>query len=192
MSKRLGILGGAFDPIHYGHLLLAAEARQQLELDQVIFVPTAQSAHQQKDIATPFLHRYKMTELALAAYPEFVASDIEEKLGGTSYTVKTLTALAQLHPDASLFFLLGADNFEQLDTWFEPEKLPELATLAVVARTGSKLPKTLPEQALEVRMPRIDISASEIRERVGQGRSIRVLVSHEVESYIESERLYRG
>ena len=192
MSRRLGILGGAFDPIHYGHLLLAAEAHYQLELDKVLFMPTFKSAHKHKEIGTPYQHRLAMLKLALAKQPEFAITEIEKKLGDISYTVKSLAALHQEQPEAEFFFLVGADNVEQLKTWFEPERLTELATLAVVARPGHQLPIGLSEKVVKVEMPLIEISASAIRGRVKSGASIRFWTPREVEDYIASEGLYCG
>ena len=192
MSERLGILGGAFDPIHFGHLLLASEAHHQLKLDRVLFLPTFESAHQNKKIDTPYMHRVAMTELAIAAYPEFEICDIERRLGGTSYSVKTLEALAKEYPDAKFIFMIGADNVEQLDTWFEPERLTQLATLAVVARPGHKLKIEESEKVVFLNMPQIGISASLIRKRVREGVPVRMLLPAVVERYIKNEGLYGG
>lgn len=192
MNERLGILGGAFDPIHFGHLLLASEAHYQLKLDRVLFLPTFESAHQHKKIDTPYARRVAMTEVAIAGYPEFEICDIERRLGGTSYSVKTLEKMKEEYPQAEFFFIIGADNVEQLETWFEPERLTELATLAAVARPGHKLEIEESEKVVRLEMPEIGISASMIRKRVGAGTPIRLLVPPAVERYIEEEKLYRG
>ncbi len=192
MSKRIGILGGAFDPIHYGHLLLASEAAYQLKLDQTLFIPTFISAHQNKEILTPFTDRYAMVAAAVADVKSFVVSDIESGLSGRSYTVNTLRELKKHYRKHEFFFLIGADNLEQLGTWHEPEELTKLATLAVGSRPdySPQLPD-LPN-VVSFEMPLLEISASDIRRRVEQGIPIAYMVPPVVEKYIKKRGLYRG
>ncbi|MCK4858439.1 MAG: nicotinate-nucleotide adenylyltransferase [candidate division Zixibacteria bacterium] len=191
MSKRLGILGGAFDPVHYGHLLLAAEASHQLQLQRVLFIPTYHSAHQHKEIETSYEHRYAMLQLALSDHHDFDLSDIERHLGGVSYTVKTLERLKAQLSDTHFFFIIGADNLVHLDSWHQPEELVKLATLAVATRPGytPKLPDL--DNVTSFPMPLIEISASIIRERASNGIPIRLLVPRAVEDYITGKGLYQ-
>lgn len=192
MSKRIGILGGAFDPIHYGHLLLASEAAYQLKLDQTLFVPTFISAHQHKDIHTPFADRYAMVAAALTDVKSFIVSDIESGLSGRSYTVNTLKELKKHYRKGEFFFLIGADNLEQLGTWHKPEELTKLATLAVGSRPGYS--PDLPDlpNVVTFDMPLLEISASDIRRRVERGIPISYMVPQVVEKYIKKRGLYRG
>jgi nicotinate-nucleotide adenylyltransferase len=192
VSKRIGILGGAFDPIHYGHLLLASEATHQLKLNLAVFVPTFISAHKNKRIRTPFTDRFAMVAAAVADVRSFVVSDIESGLSGRSYTVNTLKELRKHYRKDEFFFLIGADNVEQLRTWHKPEELTQLATLAVASRPGysPKLPD-LPN-VVTFEMPLLEISASDIRSRVKQGIPIAYMVPPVVEKYIKKRGLYRG
>jgi nicotinate-nucleotide adenylyltransferase len=192
VSERIGILGGAFDPIHLGHLILASEARSQLNLDLVLFVPTYQSAHQNKEIATPFVHRCSMVAEAISGNPDFRLSDVECRLKGRSYTVQTIQALQQEYTDASFVLIIGADNFEQFDTWHEPERLLSMTTIAVAGRPGHAIaPSQSKWQPAVIDMPLIGISASDLRRRVRAGISIRFLVPPVVDDYIAQTGLYR-
>lgn len=192
MSKRIGILGGAFDPIHFGHLVLAAEASNRLELNLTLFVPTFHTPHQHKEISTSFEDRCAMVGIAIDRYDDWLLSEVEQKIEGTSYTVKTLQKLQAIYPRDDLFFLIGADNLAILDTWYQPEEIVKLATLAVAARPGFSPELPALENVITFDMPLIDIAASNIRERIRTETSIRMLVPPEVEDYIMSKRLYHG
>ena len=190
MSERLGVLGGAFDPIHLGHLILASEAKRQLDLHRVLFVPTYQSAHQDKIIATTFEHRCAMARVAVSGQAHFIVSDIESRVTGKSYTVGTLSLLKDIYRDSSLFFIMGADSLEQFDTWHEPDKVLKLATVVVADRPGHE-PELRGKSIKLIEMPLIDISASEIRRRVHDGMPIRFMVPEAVEEYIVRAGLYQ-
>jgi nicotinate-nucleotide adenylyltransferase len=190
VNEKLGILGGAFDPIHYGHLLLASEAVHRLGLSRVLLVPTYLSAHEHKEIRASFADRCALVTAAIADFAEFELSEVERQLRGKSYTVKTLKRLRELYPHQRLHFLIGADNLEQLDGWYRPEELVELATLAVGSRPGYE-PKLPPlANVVTFEMPLIEISATAIRRRVREGVPIRLLVPPEVERLIRSKGLY--
>jgi len=199
---RLGLLGGSFDPVHYGHLLLAECCREQCRLDKVVFLPTAVPPHKQDRRLTPAELRIEMLELAIAGHPAFSVSRYESQRGGINYTVDTLTHFHQEDPQRELFFLMGADMLRDLPGWREPARVCELATPVVVRRgeaggldfdcLGGVAPPERIEQIRrhQVEMPEIGISGTEIRQRATQGRSIRYLTPRAVERYIELEGLY--
>ena len=194
MSTRIGLLGGSFDPPHNGHLLAAGDALEALGLDCVMFIPAAiqplkAEAHDERASAD---HRLAMTRLLVDGDSRFSVNAMEIDRGGLSYTVETLSALASQLPSSELFWLAGADVLRTFAKWRDPEKVVELATLVVLRRAGeppdvSDLPG--PPQFIESR--RIDISSTEIRQRVRAGKSIRGFVPDAVAKYIASAGLYR-
>ena len=198
---RLGLFGGSFDPVHYGHLVLAEQCREQCRLDEVWFVPTRNPPHKRDRLLTPAEERVEMLELAVAGYPVFQVSRIELDREGLTYTVDTLQ---QLHNDASereLFFLIGADSLMDLPHWRQPQRIGQLATIVAVNRGDRPLPSpadlqhtlgpNLAARVQLVTMPGIDLSSTDIRRRVREGRSIRFLVPRAVEVYIAEKGLYR-
>ncbi|MEM7316925.1 MAG: nicotinate-nucleotide adenylyltransferase [Planctomycetota bacterium] len=199
---RLGIFGGSFDPIHYGHLILAECCREQHALDRVWFVPTAVSPHKIGAEPVSAAARCEMLKLAIGGHVPFDICKIEIERGGVSYTVDTLTAIKDEHPEAELFFLMGADSLADFGSWREPARICELAKVVVVSRPGSGDPdfdslngvvdaKVAEEiRSLHVQMPQIEISSSEIRARVAEGRTIRFQTARAVEKYIETNQLY--
>lgn len=192
MSDRIGVLGGAFDPIHLGHLILASEAKSQLNLDLMLFVPTFESAHQQKTIATSFTHRCAMVTAAITGIDAFRLCESENRFVGRSYTVQTIDALRQEYPVSQLVFVMGADSLEQFDTWREPERLLSMITVGVAGRPGHAIVQSSSsQQIVSIDMLQIDISSSDIRRRVRAGLPIRFLVPSAVEAYIQKEGLYQ-
>jgi len=199
---RLGLFGGTFDPVHYGHLLLAECCREQCRLDEVLFLPAATAPHKQDRESTPAEPRIEMLELATAGHTAFSVSRYETDRGGINYTVDTLSHFRQEFAQDELFFLLGADMLNDLHTWRESARVCELATIVVVNRPGSggidfeRLGRIANAQQVEaiqrhqVEMPQIDLSSSEIRRRVAEGLSIRYQVPRAVEKYIEAHELY--
>ena len=199
----LGILGGTFDPIHVGHLAIAEEAREALGLERVLFVPAALPPHKaDREISSP-THRLAMVELAIAGNPAFVASRIELERAGPSYTFETPERLSDLatadgrEPD--LTFILSVEAFRALPTWRRPERILELARLAVVPRDGypdasrALLAEHFPgreDRAVFLSGPRLHLSGSELRERAAHGRSLRYLVPDAVATYIGDHSLY--
>jgi nicotinate-nucleotide adenylyltransferase len=200
---RLGIYGGSFDPVHYGHLLLAECAREQLHLDQVWLIPAAVPPHKQEREQAPAKARFEMLELALAGNDWLRPSNLEIERGGVSYTVQTLLDVKNSQPDASLFLLMGADSLRDLPTWREPERICELALPAVVRRGGSPEPefgvlapfvsaeRLAQIRASQVEMPLIELSSTDLRERAAAGQSLRFRTPRAVEKYIETHGLYR-
>lgn len=193
---RIGIYGGAFDPVHVGHLLLAEQCREQCRLDEVWFVPTGQPSHREPLRATA-AQRLDMLSFATAGVREFVVSRLEIDRASVSYTVDTLRQIRVDRPHDELCLLIGADSLRDFMTWREPESIAELAEIVAVNRgTDSAtnwlagLPNEVSQRVRFVEMPGIAISASDIRSRVAASRSIRFLVPRAVEVYIQERKLY--
>ena len=204
----VGVLGGTFDPIHVAHLAVAEEAREALGLVRILFIPAAMPPHKVDRPVSPAEHRLAMVELAIAGNPAFEASRIELDRTGPSYTVDTLEALSAARdgdaggagePSPELVLILSSEAFRQLRTWRRPERILELARLAVVPRDGypavgrALLAEHFPgreERAVFLRGPRLRLSASELRERAANGRSLRYLVPDAVAAYIGDHALY--
>lgn len=196
----MGIFGGTFDPVHYGHLVLAEQCREQLALDEVRLVPAAQPPHKPNHLITPGDQRAEMLEYAIAGHPRMQVDRRELTRSGPSFTVDTLESLKSEDATRELFLLLGADSLFEFPTWRDPRRILELATVAAVNRPGAPaldlapLRKTLGTTADAIRLvtiPGCDLSASDLRQRVREGKSIRYLVPRAVECYIEQHQLYR-
>jgi nicotinate-nucleotide adenylyltransferase len=191
---KLGVFGGTFDPIHFGHLRAAENALEGLELDRVAFVPAGTPPHRAEPSSSA-LDRYAMTALATAGHPRFAVSDVELRRDGPSYTVDTVAALRRENPDALVFVIVGSDTFPEMTTWKEHERLMELCTVAVVARPGEGSETgaggELRKGVARVEGPGLAISASAVRSRVRQRKSVRYLVPDAVADYIEKRALYR-
>jgi nicotinate-nucleotide adenylyltransferase len=201
----IGVLGGTFDPIHIGHLVIAEEATIKLGLSEVLFVPAGQPWLKLDHNITPAVHRVEMVRRAIANNPHFKLCTLEVERLGPSYTVDTLTVLRkQLGSEASLFFILGRDTLAELPLWKEPQKVVQLCRLVVAPRpvlsevegSGSRdlkhLEKAMPgllDKVIQLDMPVIGISSSEIRQRLAQGLSIRYLVPPEVEKYMTEHNI---
>lgn len=197
---KLGVLGGTFDPIHLGHLLIAEQARDELDLEQVLFVPAGSPPHKPDQMIAPDHHRLAMLELAIATHPAFALSRVDMDRPGPSYTADTLALLrAEWGPTVRLHFILGSDSLAELLTWHQPWRLIQQARLAVADRPGlevdlAELERGLPglNAAVDwVSMPEVGISATDIQRRVQTGRSIRYQVPAAVEDYILRHGLYR-
>jgi nicotinate-nucleotide adenylyltransferase len=189
---RLGIFGGSFDPPHLGHLLPVIDAAELLGLDAVRFVPAAIQPFKAGRATAPAVDRLAMTEGLVAGVPGFSADATETDRAGLSFTVETLTAIADSAPGADLVLLLGADAFRLFHQWREPERIRTLASVAVLVRGGDGLPDVgghAGVQLLQTR--RVDISSTELRARVASGRTIRGFVPDAVADYVARHRLYR-
>ncbi|MDP1797834.1 MAG: nicotinate-nucleotide adenylyltransferase [Planctomycetaceae bacterium] len=195
---RIGLYGGTFDPIHLGHLILAEQCREQLQLDAVWFIPAGEPPHKPPGGRTPGRQRLEMLELAIAGHDRFQALDIEVNRSGPSFTVETLTELHQPHPSTDFWWLMGADAVRDFPTWREPERIVTLARLGAVNRGGIPIPEAITarerfgDRIDDVTMPTITLSSSDIRQRVSEGKSVRYLVTRSVEVYIQQHGLYRG
>jgi nicotinate-nucleotide adenylyltransferase len=200
-SERIGVFGGSFDPVHMGHLTIAQDAVEQLELNRLIFVPAAVPPHKQGKTLVEGRHRFEMLQLATEANLSFEVSDMELQRGGISYTFDTMTQIQFEHPGAELFFIVGLDSLVELHLWKNIEQLLELCTVVPFARGGED-PARIAEQiqlsngwktkllGRLIRIHEIEISASEVRMRLAEGLSIRYLVPPEVEMYIAEHHLY--
>lgn len=189
--RRIGVIGGTFDPIHHGHLLLARFALEKVPLDEVLFIPAADPPLKQGAYA-PAEERWAMVQLAVAGCPDFAASRLELDRPGKSYTVETLGLLRQLYPHAVLFFIIGADNIAQLDTWHDLEGIFAHCTVVVGARPGEVKggdPKLLARLRF-IATPLIELSSTEIRTRRAAGLPIRYMVPEAVEAHIRAKGLY--
>ncbi len=197
---KTGILGGTFDPIHNGHIKLAEEAKVRLSLDEVIFVPAGKPWLKAGSYISAAEHRVKVVRLAIETYHCFKLSTVEVDRAGATYTIDTISELrAQLGEGEELFFILGWDSLARLPHWRDAAKLITMCHLVAVPRPGYELPDRdkleaavpgLKQNLILLDRPRIDISATEIRQRVAQGLSIRRLVPRAVERYIRKNRLY--
>ena len=193
---KIGVLGGSFDPIHNGHLVATQHVANQLGLQQVLFVP-AGNQWQKTQLAgveqTDSKHRLAMTRLAIAGNPLFSASSIDVDRGGATYTVDTLTELQQAHPNAKLFFILGADAIAGVESWKDSEKLFDLATFVAVSRPGFQLqvPERFKDRVIQIQMESLDLSSTECRERALSGQELTGLVPDAVITYIRENNLYQ-
>ena len=198
MSRRIGVMGGTFDPIHHGHLVAAEEARWQFDLDRVVFVPTGQPWQKPVGVS-PAEDRYQMTVIATASNPAFTVSRLEIDHQGPTYTVDTLRRLRAQQPgDSRLFFITGADAVLQILTWKEPDQVLALSEFIAATRPGfdlASLVDQLPDAAGRVHrmdIPSLAISSSDLRGRVARGAPIRYLVPDGVARYIHEHGLYRS
>ena len=199
---RLGLIGGTFDPIHLGHLIVAEEARACVPLDEVWCIPTGWPWMKEGCYLSPGFHRNAMVELAIASNPFFRASTLELSRPGNTYTVDTLKQIAaQVGPGTELFFILGVDSLAQFPRWRRPECILALCSLVVVPRPGHAaydpavldgLGTAATERVMWMEGPHSEISSSDIRQRVREGRSIKYRVPEAVEEYIYRHGLYRG
>lgn len=180
-AVKLGLLGGSFNPIHLGHLVMAQAAREQLGLDRVILMPAPRPPHKDPRELAPDRHRLAMARLAARGTPWLRVSDLEFRRRGPSYTIDTVEALG-----GNLTLIIGQDTLGEIDTWRESRRLRRLVTLAVYRRPGSRA-----RSVKWIDGPRIDVSARDIRARVRAGRSIRFWVPLPVEKYIVAKGLYR-
>jgi len=196
----IGVLGGTFDPVHNGHLIVAEEVKTRLNLAEIIFVPAGQPWLKADKPISPAEHRLQMLRLAIADKPYFKLSSIEIERTGPSFTVDTIAELrGQLGSEDELFFIFGWDSLAELPQWREPSRLIKMCYLVAVPRPGYPRPKLkaleviirgLSQRVMLMKEPEIDISASAIRERVARGLSIRHLVPEPVNRYIKEHGLY--
>ena len=199
---RVGIFGGTFDPIHCGHLVLAEQCREQCRLDEVWFVPAGQPPHKAGVTITEAKFRREMIEFAISGNSSFRLNSLELNRAGPSFTVTTLEQLHAEHADHELFLMIGADSLLDFPRWRDPQRILELATVIALNRGDQPLPNReeirnlcgglADSRIISARMPGIDLSATEIRNRCREGRSIRYLVPRAVEIYIDQHGLYRS
>lgn len=199
-KKKLGIMGGTFNPIHNGHLLLAEMARDELKLDQVLFMPSGNSYMKDSASIVSKKDRIQMTALAISDNPYFKLSLLETERQGATYTCDTLTELRELMPEHDLYFILGADSLFSIDRWKNPEMIMQNCVLTASVREGSL--KDIEEKAEDLKerfrarihlLPErnIDISSTEIRRRLKEGRSVKYMLPDQVLHYIRENNLYQ-
>jgi nicotinate-nucleotide adenylyltransferase len=189
---RLGLFGGSFDPPHIGHLLTAGDALEALALDKLVFIPAAVQPLKVGRAAAAPEHRLAMVRYMADDDPRFDVDSIEIERPGLSFTVDTLAAYAARYPDAERFLIVGADILPTFHQWRSPERIAELATIAVLKRMdGTPDLRSIPGRTVLLPTRRLDISSTEIRERVRDGRTIRGFVPEAVAAYITAQRLYR-
>ena len=201
-KKKVGILGGTFNPIHLGHLLLAEAAYDEFKLDRILFIPSNHSYMKPDSEIAKSQLRYEMTRIAISDNPHFDVSDIEIERGGDSYTYQTILELKQSDPFTDYFFIIGADNLFSMDKWVFPEKIFEAVTIIVCIREGYALDKLKVQmdylknkyQARIFELPErnIDISSTEIRARVKNGKSIHYMVTKNVQDFISKNQIYQN
>ncbi|MCS6771119.1 MAG: nicotinate-nucleotide adenylyltransferase [Kiritimatiellae bacterium] len=203
-NQRIGLFGGSFNPVHLGHLIAAQDAMDQMGLDRVIFLPAAHPPHKHAEILAPAADRLAMLRLAIGSDERFEVSSEEIDRGGVSFTVETLRRFRERLPDTDLYFIIGADTLFELHTWREIGAVLQLAEIVTVGRPGLtvgelnsqslRLPEPWPARlaANIVAGHHIEISSTDIRNRVSRRRSIRFLVPDAVERYIREHGLYRG
>ena len=191
-KRRIGVMGGTFDPVHHGHLVAASEVQARFDLDEVVFVPTGQPWQKsEREVSAPE-DRYLMTVIATASNPRFSVSRVDIDRPGPTYTVDTLTDLKLRHPDADLFFITGADALEQILSWRRADDVFDLAHFIGVTRPGYELVDThLPPGAVSlVEVPAMAISSTAVRARTASGLPVWYLVPDGVVQYISKRRLY--
>lgn len=196
--ERIGILGGTFDPPHLGHLILGEYAVDALRLTRVLFLPAADPPHKRDRAKTPLAHRLAMLALALADNEHFALSRVDVDRPGPHYSVDAVKILLQQYPGAEFFFIIGGDSLRDLPTWHRPAELIELCRLAVMRRPGDNLTSDLhntilprlSERLVMMETPVLEISSTDIVQRIRQGKSVRYLVPDAVLAYIAQHRVY--
>ncbi|MCT4507430.1 MAG: nicotinate-nucleotide adenylyltransferase [Tepidibacter sp.] len=199
--KKIGIMGGTFNPIHYGHLATAEAVRNRYDLDQIIFMPSGNPPHKSKAEIIDKEHRYNMTMIATMSNIYFETSDIEIKREGMTYTIDTLCELKKIHKNSQIFFITGADALCDIDSWKYLDKNFELATFVGATRPGiesnevnqkiDQLKQKYRANILNIYVPSLDISSTDLRERIKKTESIKYLLPENVEKYIYKNNLYR-
>lgn len=200
--KKIGIMGGTFNPIHVGHLMLAENAYSFCDLDEVWFLPSAEPPHKIQEKVLAYEHRSKMTELAIENIPYFKKSDFETERKEHSYTAETLRLLHERHPDTEFYFIMGADSLFQIETWYEPQNVMARSILLVAVRDHHSshemakqilyLTEKYKARIHLMNMPEIDLSSNLIRKRVASHETIRFFVPDIVRNYIYENNLYAG
>lgn len=189
----IGIFGGTFDPPHLGHLIVAETVQERLALEMILFMPAHSPPHKEGEPVASTMHRLNMLQLAVAANSHFRVSDVEIRRGGKSYTIDTLRSLRGLYPGDTLFLIVGSDNLRIFPAWKEPEEVLKSSRVVVIDRPGlvrNAIENEFVERVQFVQVPTIEVSATDIRGRIRDGKTIRYMVSEPVRAYIEDNKLY--
>lgn len=200
--KRIGIMGGTFDPVHNGHLLLGRQARSEYGLDEIWYMPSHIPPHKKDHRITDGKDRLAMLKLALEGIPFFSVSDFEMKREGNTYTAQTLELLKEEYPEDKFYFIIGADSLFQLETWYHPEKVMELTSLLVSGREYDRAGRTMDQQISHLKSvygahiqvlhnPEMNVASARIRDMAARGENIEELVPGAVAAYIREHRLYQ-
>ena len=187
---RIGILGGTFNPVHIGHLILAEEAREKLGLDKIIFIPTALPPHKDNLNIAPAADRLKMLKLAIKGNKYFTVSDVEIKRQGRSYTIDTLKELKRKYSQDDLYFIIGSDLLKYLNEWKDLNEIIKMVKFVVATRPGFPL-EEIPHYIKTLAIRAVDVSGFEVRQCVAQNKSFGYLVTDRVFDYIKKRKLYR-
>lgn len=198
----IGIMGGTFDPIHNGHLMLGRQACEEYGLDQVWFMPSGRPPHKTDHKVTAAGDRVQMVRLAIAHIPQFACSEFEIQRAGTTYTAETLRLLAEAYPQHQFHFIIGADSFYEIEKWYHPQEVMARVPLLVADRDYPEAPRSMEDQARYLKetyhadihflhCEEMDVSSEELRRRICAGQSIRSYVPSAVADYIECRRLYQ-
>lgn len=190
---KLGVFGGTFDPVHWAHLVLAQCALDELKLDSILFIPAGEPWRKSHRTVAPAVHRLEMLRLAVAGNDDFAVSDVELRREGPTYTADTLEALAGERLDDSFWFIVGADALADMPNWRDPERIAKHAVLAVAPRPGyeaADVPGVPRDRIVTFAAPLMDISSSDIRDRLARARSARYLLPAAVEEYVRAQGLY--
>lgn len=198
--QRIGIMGGTFDPVHYGHLMIAENAREQFNLDEVLFIPTGRAPHKQEQHVTDAFHRCQMVSLAISDNEKFLLDKTELESSEVSYTYLTVKKLKEHYINAELYFILGADSLFDFESWKEPEAILQNCSILAAYRNHEyqekffprieDLNKKYPGKFFPLHTPNLEISSRDVRERVQSEQTIRYLVPKEVEEYVKKYHLY--
>ncbi|UCC80154.1 MAG: nicotinate-nucleotide adenylyltransferase [Candidatus Zixiibacteriota bacterium] len=188
---RIGILGGTFDPPHKGHIAIAMAAMKECDLQKIIFMPAKYPPHKPADRVTSEKDRMNMLELAVGGHAEFEVSDIELRKDAISYTVETLREVKKGYHGAEIIFIIGADNISEMESWYKPDEILEIATVVAFNRPGFKAGGKYKSKIRLLNMLPVDISSTEIRSKVRANENIENLVPGPVRGYIEKNSLYR-
>lgn len=190
---RIGIMGGTFDPIHFGHLIAAERVRDELPLDYVWFMPAAEPPHKHSRTVADPIHRLRMVEKAVVDHPKFCVSKLEFERQGTSYTAETMSILQKRYPEHEFYFIVGADMVHDLPNWYRIHQLVQDVQFVGLNRPGygrPELPDAIAKRVRYVSMPSIGITSTDIRRKRAAGKSVRYLVPEGVREYMEANRLY--
>lgn len=198
--KKIAVIGGAFDPVHLGHLAAAQTVYESFDVEKVVLMPLGDAPHKAVS-RIPALKRYEMVEAAVRDNPAFAVSDMEIRRGGKTYTVDTVREIKAINPDIDIYFVMGADELEAIDTWRSPDVLFSLCSVIAMSRPGyntdglvkkiEEVKKNYGGEAYFLEVPSLDISSSDLRKRIKDGRSVKYLIPKEAEKYIIKHDLYK-
>lgn len=187
--KKIGLLGGTFNPIHNGHLALAQSALEALKLDKIIFIPAKVPVHKEPGVLISHRKRFEMVNLAIKRYKNFDISDVEIKREGKSFSIDTVKHFKKVFPKSKLFFIIGSDSYTRLHTWKKIDELNKLVSFVCINRPGTN-PKSKDRNCRFLEMPELDISSSFIRRRVSNKLPVGYMLPEAVDSYIKRKKIY--